>query len=81
MNDYLIFCPACKTVYEIERHHVRPLDEPVCETCQQPLPVADGNDWLTYRIIRSQFVYVSRKNHAAKLLSRDEARRGRARNA
>jgi predicted Zn finger-like uncharacterized protein len=61
MNDFLIFCPACKTVYEIERHHVRPLAEPVCETCQQALPVADGNDWLTYRIIRSQFVHVSRK--------------------
>jgi hypothetical protein len=62
MNDYLIFCcPTCKTVYEIEPHHVRPPAEPVCETCQRALPVADGNDWLTYRIIRSQFVHVNRK--------------------
>jgi hypothetical protein len=47
MSDYLIFCcPTCKTVYEIEPHHVRPPAEPVCETCQHALPVADGNDWL-----------------------------------
>jgi predicted Zn finger-like uncharacterized protein len=47
-------CPSCKTVYEVVRHHVRPPGDPVCETCQQILPVADGNDWLTYQIIRSR---------------------------
>jgi hypothetical protein len=52
-------CPICHTVYEIVRHHVRPPADPVCETCQQTLPIADGNDWLTYRIIRPR-VHVSR---------------------
>ena len=52
-------CPICHTIYEVVRHHVRPPAEPVCETCQQALPVADGNDWLTYRLIRSR-VHVSR---------------------
>jgi hypothetical protein len=52
-------CPICHTIYEIVRHHVRPPAEPVCETCQQVLPVADGNDWLTYRVIRSH-VHVRR---------------------
>jgi hypothetical protein len=47
-------CPICQTVYEIVRHHVRPPAEPVCETCQQVLPVADGDDGLTYRVIRSR---------------------------
>jgi predicted Zn finger-like uncharacterized protein len=46
-------CPTCKTVYEVVRHHIRPPADPVCETCQQTLPVADGNDWLTYLVIRT----------------------------
>jgi len=47
-------CPTCQTVYEVVRQHVRPPADPVCETCQQALPVADGNDWLTYQLIRSK---------------------------
>ena len=47
-------CPTCKTVYEVVRQHVRPPADPVCETCQQALPVADGDDWLTYQVIRSR---------------------------
>ena len=57
-------CSICHTVYEIVRHHVRPPAEPVCETCQKALPVANGNDWLTYRIIRSR-VHVSRSRAEA----------------
>jgi len=49
MNDFLYFCPTCKAIYEIDRHHIRPPAEPVCECCQQELPVADDGDWLTYR--------------------------------
>jgi hypothetical protein len=52
-------CPSCKTVYELVRHHIRPPADPVCEACQQALPVADGNDWLTYRAIPSRFVHES----------------------
>ena len=51
---YLDVCPICKAVYEVVRHHVRPPADPVCEACQQTLPVADGEDWLTYRVIRSR---------------------------
>lgn len=47
-------CPSCKTLYEVVRHHVRPPADPVCETCQQLLPLADGNDWLTYQAIRGR---------------------------
>ncbi len=47
--DLLYPCPKCKAVYEIDRHHVRPPAEPHCEVCQQALPSADGDDWLTYR--------------------------------
>ena len=43
----------CKTIYEVVPQHVGPPAEPVCETCQEAFPVADGGDWLTYRIIRS----------------------------
>jgi hypothetical protein len=46
-------CPTCKTIYEVVRHHIRPPADPVCETCQQTLPVADNNDWLTYHVRRS----------------------------
>lgn len=46
--DILYPCPNCKTLYEIYRHHVRPAAEPLCECCHQALPVADGDDWLTY---------------------------------
>jgi hypothetical protein len=49
MSDFLCFCATCKTVYEIVRHRVRPPAEPVCEVCQQDLPLADDGDWLTYR--------------------------------
>jgi hypothetical protein len=49
MNDLLCFCPTCKTIYEIDRHHIRPPTEPVCEECDQDLPVADDGEWLTYR--------------------------------
>jgi hypothetical protein len=52
-------CPICHTIYEVVRHRLRPPAEPVCEICQRALPVADGNDWLTYRIIRSR-VHASR---------------------
>jgi hypothetical protein len=51
-------CPICKTVYEVVRNHVRLPADPVCETCQRTLPVADGDDWLTYQLIRSR-AYVS----------------------
>ena len=50
--NLLYACPKCKMVYEIERHHVRPPAEPHCEPCQQPLPVADGDAWLTYTSVR-----------------------------
>jgi hypothetical protein len=49
IDDLLYSCPACKTVYEIVRHRVRPPAEPVCAACQRDLPVADDSDWLTYR--------------------------------
>ena len=49
MNDFLYFCPTCKMIYEILRHRVRPPAEPVCEGCQQDLPVAEDGEWLTYR--------------------------------
>ena len=49
MNDFLYFCPTCKTIYEIVRHRVRPPVEPVCERCQQDLPVAEDGEWLTYQ--------------------------------
>ena len=52
MKDVLYFCPICKTVYEIVRHHIRPPAEPVCEGCQQELPIADDGDWLTYQRTR-----------------------------
>ena len=28
---------------------MRPPAEPRCEECGEPFPVADGDDWLTYR--------------------------------
>jgi hypothetical protein len=40
----------CNTSYEVA--HVRPA-EPVYETCQEALPVADGDAWLTYRLVPS----------------------------
>jgi predicted SprT family Zn-dependent metalloprotease len=55
MNDFLYFCPTCKAIYEIDRHHIRPPAEPICEGCQQQLPVADDGDWLTYRRTRPRF--------------------------
>jgi len=48
-NDLLYFCPTSKTIHEMVRHRVHPPSEPVGEACQQDLPVADDNDWLTYR--------------------------------
>ena len=47
MNDFLYFCPTCKMIYEILRHRVRPPAEPVCDGCQQDLPVAEDGEWLT----------------------------------
>ena len=55
MNDFLYFCPSCKTIYEIVRHHVRPPAEPICEGCEQELPLADDGDWLTYRRTRPRY--------------------------
>ena len=55
MNDFLYLCPNCKTIYEIVRHRVRPPTEPVCEECQQDLPVAEDGDWLTYQRMRHRF--------------------------
>jgi hypothetical protein len=55
MTDLLYPCPKCKTIYEIARHHVRPAVEPLCEVCQEALPVADGDDWLTYRRVSPKF--------------------------
>jgi hypothetical protein len=52
MDDFLYFCPTCKTIYEIVSHHIRPPAEPVCEGCQQELPIADDGEWLTYRRTR-----------------------------
>ena len=49
MNDFLSFCPTCKVIYEVVRHHVRPPAEPICEGCQQDLPIADDSDLLTER--------------------------------
>jgi hypothetical protein len=43
------------TIYELVRHRIRPPTEPVCEGCQQDLPVADDGDWLTYRRTSPQF--------------------------
>jgi hypothetical protein len=34
---------------------VRPPTEPVCEACQQDLPIADDGDWLTYRRTMPRF--------------------------
>jgi uncharacterized protein YbaR (Trm112 family) len=53
--DLLCACPKCKMVYEIVRHHVRPATEPYCEACQQAFPVADADDWLTYRRVSTKF--------------------------
>jgi hypothetical protein len=56
MNDFLYFCPTCKAIYEIVRHRVRPPLEPVCDGCQEDLPIADDNgDWLTYRRMGRRF--------------------------
>jgi hypothetical protein len=55
MNDFLYFCPTCKTIYEIVRHRVRPPAEPVCEGCQQDLPLAEDGEWLTYRRTGARF--------------------------
>ncbi|MGB8629901.1 MAG: hypothetical protein WCD69_10980 [Xanthobacteraceae bacterium] len=49
MDDFLYFCPTCKMIYEVAHHRVRPPAEPVCEACQQDLPVADDVGWLVYR--------------------------------
>jgi hypothetical protein len=49
MNDFLYFCPTCKTIHEIVRHRVRPPAEPVCNVCEQDFPVAEDGDWLTYQ--------------------------------
>lgn len=48
-SDILYACPICKTIYEMSCHHVRPPVEPRCEVCQDNLPIAEGDDWLTYR--------------------------------
>ncbi len=48
-TEVLYACPSCKTIYESVRHHLRPAVEPRCEICQQALPLADEDDWLTYR--------------------------------
>jgi len=53
-TDVWYACPTCKSIYEFLHHHVRPPTEPRCEVCQQTLPIADGDDWLTYRRIRSR---------------------------
>jgi hypothetical protein len=55
MNDFLYFCPTCKTIYEIVRHRIQPAAEPICWRCQQDLPIADEGDWLTYRQMRPRF--------------------------
>jgi hypothetical protein len=56
MSDCLYFCPTCKTIYEIVRHRIRPPTEPICDGCQQDLPIADDNgDWLTYRRMGRRF--------------------------
>ena len=53
MDDLdVIACSVCKTIYEIERHHVRPAFEPKCEACGHDLPIAEGDKWLTYKRIR-----------------------------
>ena len=44
MNDFLYFRPTCKTIYEIVRNRVLPPAEPVCERCQQDLPVAEDGE-------------------------------------
>ena len=54
MTDLLYICPECRTVYEVARNRVRPADEPHREVCQHALPVADGDDWLTYRKIHAR---------------------------
>ena len=46
-------CSACRTIYKVVHHHVRPPADPHCEVCQEALPMADGDDWLTYqRVLR-----------------------------
>jgi hypothetical protein len=55
MDDFLYFCPTCKTIYEIVRHHIRPPAEPICEGCQQELPIAEDGEWLTYRRTQARF--------------------------
>ncbi len=67
MPNSLDACPICKTVYEVARHHVRPAADPVCETCHQTLPVADGNDWLTYQVVRSRFVHASQDGESSQV--------------
>ena len=53
-SDLLYPCSACRTIYEVVRHHVRPPADPLCEVCQQAFPFADGDDWLTYRRVVSR---------------------------
>jgi hypothetical protein len=55
MNDFLYFCPTCRTIYEIVRHRIRPPAEPICWRCRQDLPIADEGDWLTYQQMRPRF--------------------------
>jgi hypothetical protein len=53
MTEVLYSCPTCKTIFQIVRNHIRPPAEPLCDLCRHPLPLAEGDDWLTYRLIRA----------------------------
>jgi len=53
-SELLYPCSACRAIYEVVRHHVRPPADPHCEVCQQELPMADGDDWLIYRRVASR---------------------------
>ena len=62
--DVLCACPTCKVLYQLVRHHLRPPAEPLCESCHQLLPVADEDDWLTYRRVNSANGSAARTDNA-----------------
>jgi hypothetical protein len=53
VTEVLYYCAICKTIFEIVRNHIRPPSEPLCDVCQHPLPLAEGDDWLSYRLVRA----------------------------
>jgi hypothetical protein len=61
LSDIVCSCPTCKTIFEIVRNHIRPPGEPLCDVCQHPLPLAEGSEWLTYRLVRANPLYTTER--------------------